>query len=341
MKYKSLSREEIKKVIEGRGAAERIPMMYHFWSGAHIFGEDGEKAAGLMEMYPNDLQAMYIRVPEVFEAPEDDPDFKWIYKDKKADENVGIDAKIAIDDWDELDDILAHFPNPDYHGVLTENFEPDGRYRLAFWWNGIFERFWSLRGMENALMDFYLYPEEVHRLFRAITDYYLRNIERAATELNADGVMFSDDIGTQKAPFFSEAIFLEFFKPYYKEMADKAHSLGVHLWMHACGNIQLFLPHLIEIGLDVIHPIQKYTMDQKEIAEKFGNDICIWAGFDVQQVIPYGTPDEVRKEVRRMIDTYKNPNGRFMLTCGNSLTPDCRIESFEALLDESYHYGSR
>lgn len=189
-------------------------------------------------------------------------------------------------------------------------------------------------------MDFYLYPEEIHRLLRKITDFYLVVIERSKNECQLDGIIISDDIGTQTGPFFSLDIFETFFKPYYKELIDKAHACGMHFWLHSCGNIEAFIPHLIEIGLDVLHPIQKYTMDEKRIADQFGNDICIWAGFDVQQIIPYGTPEDVRKEVRFMIDTYYRPEGRLILTAGNGITKDTPIESYEALLDESFYYGS-
>jgi uroporphyrinogen-III decarboxylase len=115
----------------------------------------------------------------------------------------------------------------------------------------------------------------------------------------------------------------------------------MHFWLHTCGNIELFLPYFVEIGSDVIHPIQKYTMEEKKIADKFGKDICIWAGFDVQRIIPYGTPDEVREEVRFMIDTYYRPEGRLIITAGNGITADCPIESLEALLDETYNYAMK
>ena len=93
-------------------------------------------------------------------------------------------------------------------------------------------------------------------------------------------------------------------------------------------------------GIDVIHPIQKYTMEEKKIAEAHGDKICIWAGFDVQQTIPYGTPEEVRQEVRFMYDTYYRKDGRLILAAGNHLTPDTPFESLEALLDEALTYGT-
>ena len=118
-----------------------------------------------------------------------------------------------------------------------------------------------------------------------------------------------------------------------------AHELGMHFWLHCCGNILAFLPDLIEIGVDVLHPIQKYTMDEREVAQKYGKDLCIWAGFDVQRIIPYGTPEDVRREVRFLLDTYARPEGRLILAAGNNMTPDTPMESLEALLDEALRYG--
>lgn len=93
--------------------------------------------------------------------------------------------------------------------------------------------------------------------------------------LGPDAIWTSDDIGTQTGPFFSLEMFRTFFKPYYQELVEYVHSLGMHFWMHCCGNIQLFFPDLTEIGIDVLHPIPKHTMDETEIARRFGGDICI------------------------------------------------------------------
>jgi uroporphyrinogen-III decarboxylase len=113
----------------------------------------------------------------------------------------------------------------------------------------------------------------------------------------------------------------------------------MHAWLHSCGNIEKLLPRFIEMGLDVIHPIQKYAMDETAVIHAYGGKIAFWAGFDVQRIIPYGTPDEVRREVRHLMDTYARPDGRFLLTAGNGITPDTPLESLCALFEESHAYG--
>ncbi|NLN45433.1 MAG: hypothetical protein GX153_02540 [Clostridiaceae bacterium] len=338
---RALTREQMVRVIEGMGAAGRVPVILDFWTHPEVFGEREPEVRELLSRYPSDVVFARIQVPQVFDAPPGDPAYRWVQSDDPyVGQRVGKDEQVAIHDWDLLDEVLAAFPSPEYPGLFPELMPEDGRYRLGYWWYWLFERHWSLRGMTRALFDFYDDPQSVHRLYRALTDFYLRMLERAKRELRLDGVFVSDDLGTQTGPFFSPEVFRTFFKPYYKELIDRAHELGMHFWLHACGNIERILPDLIEIGLDVLHPIQKYTMDERQIAKCYGKDLCIWAGFDVQRIIPYGTPEEVRQEVRYLIDTYARPEGRFMLTAGNAITPDCPVESLRALLDEAYTYGS-
>jgi uroporphyrinogen-III decarboxylase len=195
--------------------------------------------------------------------------------------------------------------------------------------------------MTNALTDFTTDPASVHRLYRALTDFYAGLIDRIGTELHADGVFTSDDIGMQTGPFFRETIFDEFFAPYYRELAEHAHARGMHFWLHACGNIEPFIPKLIDLGLDVLHPIQKYTMDEREIARRYGGRICIWSGFDVQRIIPFGTPEEVRVEVRHLMDTFHRSEGRMLFSAGNGINGDCPVASLEALYDEACVYGAQ
>lgn len=337
-----LSKQEIASVIEGRGAAGRLPVLYDLWIGNNVFDQDGEKRDKWLSKYPRDIADVFLNMPDLTIAPYDAPDYRWIGSDKENMDDKGWDARVLIEDWEdeEAEKFFASFPDPDYPGLIPEKVQVDGRYLLGRWWYLLFERHWSLRGMENALTDFYLYPDEVHRLYRKLTDFYMRVMERARLELKVDGFFVSDDLGTQNSPFFSLDIFREFFKPYYKQMFEKAHELGTHFWLHSCGNIELFLPEFIEIGLDVIHPIQKYTMDERKIARQFGDKICILAGFDVQKTIPFGSADDVRKEIRYLIDAYRRDEGRLMLTMGNNSTEDWKLDSLQALYEETAAYKS-
>lgn len=345
--WEPLSRAEVASVIEGRGAAHRVPSVMHMWTHAEEFGSRADEVRGILARYPQDVQIVGLRVPDVHRGLPEDPEYRWVNYDDNY--NTGhiepgaskaLDSVVAIDDWSRLPGMLESFPNPQNPRAIGTNPPPDGRYRVGHWWFCLFERHWQLRGMENALTDYYTSPDEVHTLFQALTSFYKGLMERGRRELGLDAVFTSDDLGTQTGPFFSLAMFEEFYAPYYAELIAHAHSLGMHFWLHACGCVEPMLPALVGMGLDVIHPIQKYTMDERHIADRFGGDICIWAGFDVQRIIPWGTPDEVRAEVRFMLDTYGRPDGRLIFGAGNGINGDCSIASLEALFDESFRYST-
>jgi uroporphyrinogen decarboxylase len=336
-----LDRASLRRFIEGRGAARRVPLTLHQWIGARTFGARAPAVQALLDRYPNDVQTIPWCNVRDFEAPPDAPTFRWATRPKPADwDQRPLDERAVIADWSELEAFLAEFPDADYPGMFPARPPADGRYRLVHWWYTFFERHWALRGMTNALTDYHFHPDETRRLFAALTAFYRRIIRRAREELDADGVYCTDDLGTQTSTFFSPEVFETFYVPCYRELIDEAHRLGMHFWLHTCGCIRRFLPRLIEIGLDVIHPIQKYTMDETEIARAFGGQIAFWVGFDVQQIIPYGTPDQVRAEVRHLFDAFRRPDGRFLFTFGNGVTADAPLASLEALFDEALRYGS-
>ncbi|MHB1483693.1 MAG: uroporphyrinogen decarboxylase family protein [Saccharofermentanales bacterium] len=340
MNFNSMTCKELKSVIDGQSIADRIPVIIHFWVHPETFGDKEKEIRQILSEYPCDANIIEIKIPEVYRAPADDPEYRWVdFDDPYFDEKTAIDEKIAINDWSQLERILEKFPDPYYKGMFPDIIDNDGRYKLGHWWNILFERHWSLRGMINALTDFYLYPDEVHKLYQALTDFYMIVIERGKQELGLDGIFLGDDIGTQTGPFFSPEIFRIFYRPYYKQIIDKAHSFGMHVWLHSCGDVELFIPDFIDMGLDILHPIQKYTMDEKEISAKYGRDICIWAGFDVQRIIPWGTVREVREEVRFMTETYYRPEGKLILGAGNGINGDCPTESLSALFDEIMSKG--
>jgi len=337
-----LNRSEVAGVIEGHGCARRVPLMIHKWIYPNDFKEPAQRAKldELLARYPQDAVFIRWRNIALWDAPPDDPDYRWMHGPRpETTSAAGIDSSGPLTDWAMLDDILEHFPSAAYPGLIQDNPPEDGRYRVGHWWYNLFERHWQLRGMTNALMDYYTNTGEVHRLFNALTDFYIAMMKRMK-EAGADAIYTTDDLGTQKGPFFSPEIFDEFYAPYYKREIEAAHAMGMHFWLHSCGDINLHLPKLIDMGLDVIHPIQKFAMCAEDAVARYGGRICFWAGFDVQQAIPFGSAEEVRAEVRRLFAIYARPDGRFMFTLGNGATPDTPIASLEALFDEAMNCGT-
>lgn len=340
-----LPAEEVRKAIEHRKPL-RVPMMIHMWNGADAFEDRADEVRAIQAEYPNDMFSVGPRYPDFWDDPNNEiAGYAWLDRPEPAGrDSHAHDANVAITDMAMLEEVLAAWPDPNipqmYEGCAEKlAAEADGRYTLAAWAFCFYERMWSLRGMENILCDFYEQPEAMHRLMDALCDFHETAIRRAGRELDVDAIQTTDDIGMQTGPMFSPAIFKEFFKPRYKRLIDAAHEHDMHFWLHTCGDVRPFMEDFIEIGLDVIHPIQKYTMDEREVAAKFGGRIAFWAGMDVQQILPWGTPEDVRKEVRFMIDTYDRSDGGCMITAGNGVTPDNPIENLRAFYDETYNYG--
>ena len=199
---RSMSREEIRRVIEGKGEGLRVPILYDFWIGKEVFHGDEAGWRQWLEQYPRDIDSVFFGMPGSTEGPVEDPDYFWAAPGRKKVEGKALDAQCLIENWEEAEDFFSTFPDPESPAMLTKDVKRGEKYLLAGWWGCFFERLWALRGMENALMDFYLYPEEVHRLFDALTDFYLRAMERVKEAWDVDCFFASDDIGTQTAPFF-------------------------------------------------------------------------------------------------------------------------------------------
>ena len=334
-----LSREEVIKAIERRRPC-RVPMILHHYAPPRVYGERAAEMQAILREYPMDVRFHIQHMPSIWEEPGGLRGYSWMRRPAPpaTGQARGMDAEVAITDWAQLDEVLAHPPDPEAGGRSPcdeDPYEGAGRYSIIHWWNCLYEKAWKLRGMENLLMDFHLNPEPARRLLDAITDFSCGVIRRAARDLRVEGVWVTDDIGMQTGPMFGLDIFREFFKPCYERLFRTAHENHMHFWLHSCGNIEVFLPDLIEIGVDVIHPIQKHTMDMERVAARYGGQVCFWAGMDAQRILPGGTPDDVRRETRFLVDTFD----RCMLALGNVVTADVPLENLRAFFDESYRYG--
>jgi uroporphyrinogen-III decarboxylase len=163
---------------------------------------------------------------------------------------------------------------------------------------------------------------------------------RIIAEIRPDGFWTSDDLGHQTQLFMRPTIFREFLKPYYHHIGQLLQKHNIHWWLHSCGNNTDALEDLIDVGLNVFHPVQKGTMNEVLVAETYGDRLTFLAGFDVQHILQEATPEEVRAEVRHLIDTFDRPDGGLCLAAGNGIVAGTPFENIEAFLDESLTYGS-
>jgi len=182
------------------------------------------------------------------------------------------------------------------------------QYALLYGFADIWQRPALVRGWEEMFLDMVERPDWVHFLCRKFTDFYLEDYIRAAEITNGriDLYLVLSDLGTQRGPLISIAMFREFVAPYLKEMTDCIHGLGGKALFHSCGTIWPFIPDLIECGVDVLDPIQPTCpeMQPENLKLAFGDRLCFHGGIDMQRLLPRATPAQVAAEARRYCEVF-------------------------------------
>ncbi|MCI5648003.1 MAG: uroporphyrinogen decarboxylase family protein [Fusicatenibacter sp.] len=332
------SKQQVIDVIEGRDTS-RVPLLFHKWWGEGLEEKYGEDLKRISCDIPEDVMVCFYDEPGEDVSYNSNPEYRWGYKDYTNAEKHSIgETKVLLDDWEELDQLLENFPDPNEPGVFDRaeaaaKEAGDNVYKLGCWWRLLHERFWSIRGMENLMYDYYDAMDELKILGRHLIDYYKVIVDRFCA-LGYDGILTSDDLGHQTGPMMSPEVFHELYFPFYKEFISYVHSKGMHVFLHSCGDNTLLMEDLCEAGLDVFHPIQKGCMDMEKTVKDYGQRMAFLAGFDVQHMIVEGTPEQVRKEVRDMKAIFRKHDGRLLMAAGNGILTDTPLENIRAMLEE-------
>jgi uroporphyrinogen decarboxylase len=338
----ALTRSEVMSAIERRGCP-RVPLMIRMWIGGDLYDKYGDDLRNFVQTIPEDVLQVGFRGPGGWESPEDNPDYRWAIRDKPEDEESrAIDSRRFLSNWKDLDEFIGKMPSPDkpefYADAARVRRENPDAFVVGMDFFCFYERLWTIRGMNDLLADFLLEPERVMRLTHAVRDYHLKVI-RGYGEAGADAIYTSDDMGTQNSLFFSPEVFRKFFKPSYAALISEAHSYNMKFWLHACGNMTSIIDDLIEIGLDVLHPIQPYAMDTRATVEAFGGRITFMPGIDVQHLLPHCTSEEVAEGTKDLIDTFRRPDGGMIFSLSNAIHTDVSLENVQAFMKTAYEYG--
>ena len=174
------------------------------------------------------------------------------------------------------------------------------KYLLGMVWNSTFERMWMLRGMENLLLDSYLYPKPFFELRDKYLEFNLTILDRWL-ETEVDGIYFGDDLGTQKGLLMSPKMWRELYLPMYQKLFSRTRAAGKHVFFHSCGDITDILADMVDCGLNVLNPVQPNVMDVSFVLKEFGKDLVLWGATDMQENIPFGTPAEIEAEIKRTV----------------------------------------
>jgi uroporphyrinogen decarboxylase len=204
---------------------------------------------------------------------------------------------------------------------------------------------WFLRGMENFLCDILLDKKGTERLFDKLTNNYMELIEKVLKGVGnyVDIIMFSEDLGSQNGPFYSLEIFKRVLKPKYKKMYDFVHKNSkCKIFLHSCGSIYELIPELIDIGLDILNPVQTTTanMDPEKLKKEFGKDLTFWGGgCNYRDILPSKSPKEVKEDVKRRIEIL-GEGGGFVFNSIHNILPEVPPENIVAMYEAAYEYGN-
>ena len=227
------------------------------------------------------------------------------------------------------------WPDPAAEGrfdTLAENMRRYGdTFHVMTFGFSLFERAWSLRGMQNLLVDFVDRPDFAGALLDKIVDLNLAVLAGGLKRCpGVDGVYFGDDFGSQLGLIMGAPRWREIFKPRLARMYGAARAAGKKVIIHCCGKVQEIFDDLIEIGLDCFNPFQPEVMDVHDIFRRYHGSLAFWGGISTQRLLPAGTVAEVRREVGTLLDMGRN--GGYLIAPAHAIPGDAKVENVVAML---------
>jgi uroporphyrinogen decarboxylase len=204
---------------------------------------------------------------------------------------------------------------------------------VAAYAGSVFERSWYLRGMEQLMTDLIAWPEFAHYLFERAASCQ-RHLAAQFARAGVDIVITGDDIAGQKGLLMSLATWREFLKPRLAAtvLAVKQANPAAFVFYHSDGNVEPAVPDLIEVGIDILNPVQPECMNPAAIKQQYGDRLSFWGTVSVQRTMPFGTPDEVRAEVRTRIHQVGRGGG-LILAPAHVLGPEVPWENIVAFFE--------
>lgn len=205
-------------------------------------------------------------------------------------------------------------------------------YVLVEIWTSDFEKAYNARGIQNFLADMVGDPEFAKKLLDFITEKNLTYLKKIVQTPGIDGVLLGNDWGSQRDLLMSPATWRELLAPGARREYDIIREAGLDVWVHSCGNIRQIIPDLIEMGVNVLNPVQPECMDIYELKDTFGDRMTFWGGISTQQTLPFGTGDEVEAETRRVTE-YMSRDGGYLLAAAQGIQSDVSFENLCRLVD--------
>jgi len=222
---------------------------------------------------------------------------------------------------------------------LKEDCHRYSDYGIMFGgWSPILSRAFELFGMEKALIHLHDRPDLIHATVKKVTDFYYEFYDTALQEANGriQIIGFGDDFATQRDLLLSRSMWRDFCIEPLARLFSLGKKHSAYIFFHSCGAVRKVLRDLVEIGLDILYPVQPnaWGMNHRELKAEYGDRLSFWGGIDVQQVLPFGTTEDVRRAVRERIEIL-GANGGYILSSSHNLLKAFPLENILAMYDEA------
>lgn len=313
------SRERVLRSIRFEGP-DRVPVLHRI-------------KPGYFRLYPDEIRSLRRRFPaDILQSETSHTWFtfhtagklstragalvrdEWgcVWKNLTSD-HLGQVVDSPLKSWSDLRSY--RFPDPSFGAEGLEEMREargsdGGEHYLLAWLGSLFHLYTYLRGYEEALMDVAEERREFRELLDRLTEFLLQRI-RLLAGYGPDGILISDDWGTQSSALINPETWRRVFKPYYRVLLEAIHSAGALAHFHTCGHTLPLLADLIECGYDEINP-QVPTMDIDAVAALFRERRCIRPDLDRQQVLVHGSPEQVRRHVERTFAALRSRRGGYV-----------------------------
>ena len=229
-------------------------------------------------------------------------------------------------------------PDPNRPELYLEPEWMIKQFKKDYWIVGvtvttIFECAWGLRGFERMLSDFALNADLAERILDIPFQYHLTAAKKL-TEMGVDMIWIGDDVGAQNSMLISPKMWRKFLKPRMAKFIGELKAINPHVKVayHTDGVVYPIIPDLIEIGLDVLNPVQPASMDPARLKKEYGNSLCFWGSVDEQHTLPFGTPAEVKSEIINRLNTIGKEGG-LILSPTHHVQLDTPMENFWAMVN--------
>lgn len=235
------------------------------------------------------------------------------------------------------------FPEPEWfdHSALPQAAAEVSDYAVMTGWVRILNTAFELRGMDRLMLDMVSNPALAHAIIGRVTDFFYEDTRRALEEAKGciDIFCFGDDYGTQRGLLIGPAMWEEYVRPCLARVVALVKSHGVKAYLHSCGSVRELIPSLVEVGIDILNPIQARAagMDARGLKADFGQELCFHGGIDTQQTLPFGTAAEVRELVRTRLAELA-PGGGYIAAPDHLLQPDVPTANVLALYEALHEY---